>query len=200
MCLSFILTFLLLFYNKEKILYLIAPLNLCYTNIIEIFWCYLYFIIYLSVLINIPLIIQQVVFFLKSGLFEKEYYHIKFYSILLSSAVIINCFITFYYILPWIINFSSTFNSEQISMQITFLNYIKAVITFFNLFIIGLLMPLIFLIYRFKRLNFYLMVVFCIFLISPLDPLNTLIIIIFYFFISELFIYLHYYLTSGFDS
>lgn len=189
---SVLLTFFILYWFKNQIFFLIAPFNLCYVNFLDVFWYFIYFALWLSVIFNIPLLLSNLLFFFKNALLEQEYYYLKAYFQVLFFSLLFSLCLLFVCILPWLVQFSYYFNSEQISMQINFTDFIDTVTRCFKWLVIGLNAPTFFILFRIKRINFYLVLITFIVLISPPDFITVCFLIILIIFLCELQYFLFY--------
>ena len=133
------LTMLVLWDSKEKIIYSITSLNLIYTELWEAFMSFFTMCFSISLLLNVPYIIVVMYWYLKSGLYSYECSKLKkyMYVLLLLFYVIVYSYMII--ILPYLISFFSSFDTEWLKMSIK----IADVVSILSLLIISSLLTLI---------------------------------------------------------
>lgn len=193
---SNLFTFFIFFINKESLLYLIAPLNLYYNNLLDVLWCYIYLITLLTFIWNTPNLIYNFLFFIKPGMSIKEFFiikkHVQFFYILF----FICFFILYFILLTIILTFSYSFNSELLNMQITFSSYIDILVKLLIFLYLSVLFSVLWLNKRIKN-YFLFFILLC--LMSPFDIINLSIFFIFYIIYTEINIFLYYiFFNKGF--
>lgn len=184
---------LLIFYTyKTQILFFIAPLNLYFSNLISVFWYFFILAGVLSLIWNLPLLLYHLLYFFKTALYQQEYFQFKQnVQFILISTVFCSYFYYFVF-LPALINFTSSFNTEHLSMQISFLSFV-----YFNFYMLMFLTINTFVLnfLSSKRLNRFIVYFFLfilILLIANLDLFNLTLLFTIYIGFSETTIFFNY--------
>lgn len=196
---SFALIFIILTFNKYKILYALAPVNLIYNNTIDIFIVLFLLTIVLSFLICIPYLIYSVLKFLNKGFtFQESYITKKWLKFYYFNFLLWNT-ISFFIILNFII-FMSTYNKlENISIIMSINSLISLIINYYLIFNVGLIILCFLQIKKFNKSIIYIIIFFISNIILNLDFLYVLLLNITYVLFTELLYYMYYiYFNKGF--
>lgn len=189
---SCVCTMLIFYTYKTQILFFIAPLNLYFSNLVSVFWYFFILATLLSLIWNIPFLLYHILYFFKSALYQQEYFQFKqSIQFILITTILCSCFY-YYMFLPVLINLASSFNTEHLSMQISFLSFI-----YFNFYMLMFLtintIVLSFLSSRkLNRFIVYFFLFMIILLIANLDLFNLTLLFTIYIGFSEITMFFNY--------
>jgi len=208
---SFLLTFIICF-NYWKVifwyftlLFLASHKFFIYTKIYEALFISIKFSLFISLIINLIFIIYNSFFYLIKGFYNIYIYLLCIYIFFFYLLLIIIFFISYDYLIPYILNFLLNFQQLDINLfsiltfearLSDFFNLICNVIYIFylNLFIFFSFISFLILKYNFKFLRplTYLLLIFIILIFSPPDLFIQIILFFIFLIIVEIIIFLNY--------
>jgi len=172
--LSISLTMLVLWGSKEKVIYSITSLNLIYTELWEAFISFLEMCFCISVLFNVPYLMFMCYGYLEEGLYSYEVLKLKKYmwSLLLLFFLIVLTYLLL--ILPYLISFFSSFDTEWLSMSIKIGDVVSILILLIESSLFTVLLPLLSWTFSISRKYIILLILFFSAVITPPDVISQL--------------------------
>lgn len=210
--LSIVLTFITCYLYINQIIYVLTTYLLnnmhshrfIFTKVTEVFYTYIQISIITSLLICFPFILFNIWLFIVPGLYKYERLYYNFFNIIILLFFIISFFISYFYIIPNILNFFLYFENNSIYFPLHFEakinDYLFPIYFFLFNMIVCFQFPsvLIFLLYKevltyslliSKRKYFYLSFLFLSALIAPPDIYSQLILTILMLLFYEILIF-----------
>lgn len=171
---SILLTILILWEDKEKLMSNITSLDLIYTELSEGFISYLELCISFGLIINIPYIMLSIYQYNVEGLYIYEEYNVRKYmlSLLILFYIVVYCYIII--ILPTMINFFSTFDDPHLIMSIKIGDITSIISKLFISSILTLLLPILGWKYNIGRKYVILIILLMSAIITPPDVLSLI--------------------------
>lgn len=174
MLISIFLTIIILWEDKEKLMSNITSLDLIYTELSEGFISYLELCISFGLIINIPYIIMNIYQYNVEGLYLYEEYNVRKYiiSLLILFYIVVYCYIII--ILPYMINFFSTFDDCHLTMSIKIGDITSIISKLFISSILTLILPILGWKYNIGRKYVILIILIMSAIITPPDVLSLI--------------------------
>lgn len=174
MVISILLTVVILWEDKENLMGSITGLDLIYTELSEGFISYLELCISFGLIINVPYIMLTIYQYNVEGLYSYEEYKVRKYmiSLLLLFYIVVYCYIII--ILPYMINFFSTFDNSHLTMSIKIGDITSIISKLFISSIITLLLPILGWKYNIGRKYVILLILVMSAIITPPDVFSLI--------------------------
>ena len=149
---TLISTILLSFAYKESVLYLLVKSSLfqiknelpffIYTNLTEVFSTYFKLSIITGIYVTFPIFFLHIWFFINPGLYQSEYRSARKIFLIFTYLWLLNNFLTYHFVLPWVWNFFLQFgnNASESPLSLFFeiklaeyMDFLISIITCFSL-------------------------------------------------------------------
>ena len=174
MLLSVLFTTTLLWYSKEKLVYSLTPLNLIYTEFLEAFVSFVILSLSVSVLLNVPYVMLMLYGYVKEGLYDWEVLFFSKYMYLLFILFILLMYSYVKLLLPCLLFFFSSFDSEWLSMCIKIEDVVWLLILLMMSSLLTLLLPLMCWRFDISRKYLIMLILLLSSMLTPPDVMSQL--------------------------
>jgi sec-independent protein translocase protein TatC len=192
--LNYILNSSILWYFHTKLIGYLIPFHLIFTSITEAFYASIQFTIIMSFFYTIPFLYWQVYEFILPGLYEHErddWIHWKTILIMVSFIILI-----FKEVILLIIQFFTQFQSEYLTLTLTFTHFISFINQTFFILIVIFIIPLLIKYLRkyfIRKFNYFICLILLAF-VTPPDVVSLLFTFIPIFLLTEIILF--YYIVK----
>ena len=140
---SLIISYVVLYSYKMEVLFKLSPLNLIFTSLTEGLYYYIYLILILTMLLNVPIIYIHIYSFRIAGLYRLEYKVYKRKVLMYSTMIIIVLSNNVVNVLPALIVYLTSLESEYLKITLKISEFVSFVNSLILFSLVVLVIPLV---------------------------------------------------------